>query len=56
MQNQLTLANRLAQKGTGIRLRSHCIRNTTREIPGVKHHPTVTTNGHSERDNPQWLS
>jgi len=20
--------------------------------PGVKHHPNVTTNGHSERDNP----
>ncbi len=56
MQNQPTLAKRLAQTGTGIRLRNLCIRNTTRQIPGVKHHPTVTTNGHSERGNLQWLS
>ena len=56
MQNQPTLAERLAQKGTGIRLRTHCIRNTTRQIPGVKHHPNVTTNGHSERGNLSWFS
>jgi hypothetical protein len=43
----------LRPKGQGLKVKqlSDCLTFTLRR-PGVKHHPTVTTNGHAERSNP----